>query len=399
MKTSKLFTILILPILIMALFAGVVSATGETSNVPTPLDNVRSFAAAQVKGGVSYANAGGTLLASDTQGWHTVALPAEVIAAGVAIHGESLYVGAANETSLFRSTDTGKTWLRVPLAMGYNGAVNSLAIDSSQGIVYAGTDQGTIYRLRDVGSSLVIAGQQTVSEPVLQLAADSTGAGLAFARTQTHLYQAENGGLNWKQLEMTSLPTALAIGNTSPATVYVGTMDNGVMKSNDGFLWLNANEGLGLVAGSRLKIDALAIDPAQPSLLYVASSYLFGHSEVHQAPVGVAMSENSGEAWQMLQAVDEIAVSALMPVSGERAAVYALFANSRTPFALGVAQPLLTATALDASTSWVTLVNENLWTWVVALAAVMSAIIGILLIQRSRAQQGKLATQNVGRGG
>ena len=100
----------------------------------------------------------------------------------------------------------------------------------------------------------------------------------------------------------------------------------------------------------------------------------------------------------MLQAVDEIAVSELLPVSGERAAVYALFANSRTPFALGEAQPLVAATALDTSASWVTLVNENMWTWVVALAAVMSALIGVLLIQRSRAQQGKLATQNVVRG-
>ena len=389
MKFIRTLITLIMPLLLIALAAGAVSATTETPALPATLDNVRAYAAAPQAGGLSYANAGGILIAGSENVWHTVNFPQTAIASGIAIDSkqpQTLYVGVANETSLMRTTDGGETWLRIPLSTDYDGAVTTVAVDSAQRIVYAGTDHGSLYRLHDVGSSMILAGKQNFSEPIEQLAVDATGSQLAFVRTTTQLYQAVDNGLNWESVKLLSMPTALAIANTTPATVYVGTMDKGVLKTNDGVLWLRANEGFEMGPGVRLKVDALTVDPAEPNRLYVAASYLFGNTEVHQSPVGIAMSQDSAASWQMINNVTEIAATELLPVSGKVAGVYALFSNSRTPFALGEAQPLV---AIDTSTggpSWSQIFATGaLWQWLLALTVVIAMGVALAIRQSSRA--------------
>ena len=62
---------------------------------------------------------------------------------------------------------------------------------------------------------------------------------------------------------------ALVIDTTNPATLYAGT-GNGVFKSTDGGLsWKAKNVGL------EKGIDALALDPSNPSRLYAASYEVF----------------------------------------------------------------------------------------------------------------------------
>ena len=116
----------------------------------------------------------------------------------------------------------GQSWLRVPLSTDYIGGVTSLALDEAQRILYAGTDTAGIFRLRDVGSSMILSGHELLGEPVVELVADSSGNGLAFARTAETLYRADNFGLEWAPVEnLGSSPTALALANTTPATIYV----------------------------------------------------------------------------------------------------------------------------------------------------------------------------------
>jgi len=81
-----------------------------------------------------------------------------------------------------------------------------------------------------VGSSIVLSGHFQLDEPVIEVAADSTGTGMVFARTQSELYRAESYGLNWAPVEnLGSTPTAIAIADREPATVYVGTTDRGLV--------------------------------------------------------------------------------------------------------------------------------------------------------------------------
>jgi hypothetical protein len=406
----KIMVAIILPVLILASLVGVASAVSNSyttalrsnnRNGGESLENVRAYAPAVQPDGLSYANAGGQLLAGSGKDWQKRSLPPGVIAGGVAVdplRNQTIYVGAANETAIYRSIDGGANWLRLPLSQEYAGAVTTIAIDSAQRLVYAGTDQGMLFRLRDVESSVVLAGQKQFDTAILQIATDSTGAGLAFVRTQWQLFQAENNGLAWQKVETLfgGAPTALAIANTSPATVYVGTTDMGLLRSSDGKNWFTANDGLGVSPGSRLQIDALAINPLQPEVLYVATSYLFGSTQIHQSPVGVAISDNGAQKWSLLHSVTEIAISDLFPISGQSRAVYALFSNSRTPYALGEAASLV-ASAPQPSASWWNsiLVENSLWAWIVAMAAAVALLIVITLDQHSRRQEKGFMAQPV----
>ena len=205
--------------------------------------------------------------------------------------------------------------------------------------------------------------------------------------TANKLYRAENGGLSWVNVDnLGSRPTALTITDGQPATIYVGTADRGLVKSTDGTTWTTANAGLGLVPGARLHVDALAADPAQANVIYVATSYLYGSTEVHQSPVGVAMSTNSAQNWTTLYGNDKTAVAALLPVTGETGAVYALTNQSRTPLALGKATALV-AKAANANVTAISnayVFDTSILAWVVAALAALALLFAVGNDLRSR---------------
>lgn len=386
MNARRISILVLSLILIAAVFAGAMNVLrGETEPVVRPqLANVRDYSPAAQ--GPSYAVDGGTLFAGVPNYWTQVQTPAGVIVSAVAVDAQNpdlVYIGAANEMAIYRSTDAGDSWDRIPLTSEAIGGVTDLALDSVQRLVYVGTDTAGVFRLRDVGSSVIVGGQLLLEEPVIEVAADSTGKGMAFARTQWNLYRAENFGMTWTTVtNLKSVPTALAIANTEPAKVYVGTMDRGLLVSEDGQTWTTANEGLGLVPGSRLQVNDLAVDPQQPEVVYVATSYLYGTSEVHEAPAGVAMSTDSAEAFHPIAGQMDVVVADLMPVPGMTGAVYALTTQSRTPLALGnapVATEVAVAPAAESGLSF-----SAILAWIVAGLAAAALAFAVATDLRSR---------------
>jgi photosystem II stability/assembly factor-like uncharacterized protein len=389
-RTNRIFMIIMAATLIIAILAGVANALTSSPTLvqKASLSNVRDYAAAVAD--TNYAVDSGVLFAGGPQGWLEVKTPDNIIVGAVAIdkaNPKTIYVGAADSLNLYRSTDGGEAWMRVPLTEEYVGGVTDIAVDSVQRLVYVGTDTAGLFRLRDVGSSMIVGGHLQLDEPVVEVAADNTGAGLAFARTARTLYRAENFGLSWYEVEnLGSAPTALAIADSSPATVYVGTVDRGVVQSHDGLTWTMANEGLNLVPGSRLYVDALAVDPQQPNVIYVATSYLYGTTEVHHSPVGVAMTTDNGQEWAILHSDANVAVAGLLPVSGLTGAVYAVTDISRTPQPLGsapaVPAEIATTTVVEpasAATTWTGVIS-----WIVALLAALALLVAVGIDLRNR---------------
>ncbi|MBW7884519.1 MAG: hypothetical protein H3C34_18145 [Caldilineaceae bacterium] len=385
----KSFFILTTTVLVLAVFAGLVSALDEkpVSVVKTNLENVRAYTAATSAAGISYAVDGGELFAGRPGEWRKVTTPAGVIVGSVAVDSAKpgvVYIGAANELALYRTEGRKASWTRIPLDTEQVGGVISLAMDSANHLIYAGTDTAGIYRLRDVGSSVIAGGHTQLDEPVVQLATDSTGAGLAFARTPSNLYRAESLGLEWSTVQgLGSAPTALAIANRYPATVYVGTADRGVVTSQDGVSWTLANDGLGLVPGSRLYVDALAVDPAQLEVIYVATSYLYGSTTTHHSPVGVALSTNGGASWSALAAVTDVAVAELLPLPDQTGAVYAVTVASRKPVALGTA-PAIAASAPVVSKPDTGLSLTTILAWTIAALAGIALAFALVTDLRHR---------------
>lgn len=392
--------------LVTALILGISSLsaiTATSAGLPqsnkVALDNVRAYAAAPDSAtGINYAIDGGLLYAGKPLDWQRVPLPDGVIANAVvadANNSSNVYVGAANELAIYRSNDGGVTWTKAELPGEYTGAVTTLAFDAHNRILLAGTDTAGIFRLMDVGSSLIDGGHFDVAEPVLQVVSDSTGSAFAFFRTANSVYRAENGGMGWTKVDsLFSSPTSLAIANSKPPVAYVGTTDLGVIKSTDGIAWMLANDGLNLSAGVRLRVDALVADPVQPEVLYAATSYIMGSTTLHQTSNGVQMTSNAADEWSNVVSSTEGVVTDLLPVSGKTGAVYALSNISRTPLALGVAQvaPVLNSVT-TVTTPWT--YAGVAATWLVALAA--AAWLSVLLYAelRNRVPAARPATQTV----
>lgn len=394
--TNRIFIICLATLMILSIFAGVVNAGSVQPPLVSKvsLSNVRDYAAAELPKSQSYAVDGGQLFATTGQGWTTVQTPENVIVGAVAIDPNdrrNLFIGAANELTLYRSTDGGQEWVRIPLVEQGVGGVTDIAVDGAQRLVYAGTDTAGIFRMRDVGSSVIVGGQLRLDEPVVQVVTDNTGKGLAFARTERALYRAENYGMAWRLVDnLGTSATAVAIANTLPATIYVGTTDRGLLKSEDGLTWKTANNGLNLLPGSRLQVDALAIDPTQPNVLYVATSYLYGSTTLHQSPVGVALSENGSQNWSTLHSQTDVAIVDLLPVSGQPGAVYALTNQSRTPVAVGKVTPAtVVAETVGADTSNAAMPFSTI-AWIVAGLAALALVFAIandLRLRRTLATQ------------
>ncbi len=359
------------------------SALPATNRVA--LENVRDYAPALSADGLNYAIDGGVLYAGRPLDWQRVTTPEGVIVGSVALDAnnpQAVYIGAANELALYRSLDGGANWLYVPLTNEAIGGVTDVAFDSHTRLLYVGTDTAGVFRLRDVGSSITSGGHFAVETPVVEVAADSTGAGMAFFRTEQALYRSENGGMSWIPVEtLTSVPTAIVVANSKPPVVYAGTMDRGLLRSDTGETWMAANDGFDWTPGSRLSVDALAVDPQQPGVLYAATSFLYGSTEVHQSPTGVWMSAEAGSQWAPIVRSVDAPVAELLPVSGVNGAVYATTVQNRTPVALGLAPVAskLTAPVVDTS------LEANVGTWFsLALAGVAALWLAVLLVAELR---------------
>jgi len=145
--------------------------------------------------------------------------------------------------------------------------------------------------------SLLLMADPELSQPRAESQAAINHQVLYTLTAEGQLLKSDNRGQDWSQLDGPgSRVTALAVA--SDQVVYAGTESLGVFKSTDGGLtWQAANHGLGLVPGSRLMVTDLRLDPQNPQVVYATTAYLFGSTEVHVAPLGVAVSRDGGASW------------------------------------------------------------------------------------------------------
>jgi hypothetical protein len=181
------------------------------------------------------------------QSWQPVGPPAviEALAVGAAQSAPAapgtLYASVMGAAGVFHSADGGATW------------VNS-------GNVFAAPFGGT-------------------SEAVYQLVADPQAAGTAYAVTAGALFKTTDGGVSW-QTTPTPVPVCganrLVIAPSQPSRLYavgIGPLGDpsppclfgGVVSSSDG------GATFSLARSNAAPFTALAVDPADPNRIYVAS--------------------------------------------------------------------------------------------------------------------------------
>ena len=335
-------------LVLLALVASV-GAAGASAPEGIPiseLEKVRAYAGAAQVGGRSYAVDGGRLYAGVNGAWEPLQVPQGVIVNAVAVDrsdSETVFVGAANMLSIYVSRNGGKGWQGFSVEPDSIGGVTGMAFDAFNRLLYVGTVSDGVYRLRDIGAGpgqgLVASGHLQLEEPVLEIAVDSTGAGLAFVRTPEKLYRADGYGLRWLEVHnLPGAPTAVAVADSSPPRVYAGTAGGGVLVSGDGAAWRAVNQGLDSAGDGKLIVSDVVVDPAQPEVLYAAT----GDSELGEVQGlsgKVAMSTDGGGQWESLAELEKARAAELLPVPGQSGLVYVLTTASRTPLAVGMEPP------------------------------------------------------------
>lgn len=185
---------------------------------------------------------------------------------------------AGTDSGVFRSSDTGNSWLGGGLA----GHVISALAAGPMSTVYAGTASGGVFKSLDGASTWTTliseSGGFYVAGIAFLQADPAVPSTVYFASTGVGpgggpiggLFKSTDGGFSWSQVGV-GLPygvvTALAIDPVDHDFLYAGTSGAGVFRSVDGgATWSRASGAL-----STTRVTALAIDPTVTTTIYAAS--------------------------------------------------------------------------------------------------------------------------------
>jgi photosystem II stability/assembly factor-like uncharacterized protein len=167
----------------------------------------------------------------------------------------------------YKSMNGGDTWTVYPASTA--PLINCFAIDPrNPDIVYAGTDSMGVYKSTDGGMSWKPANSGFSALTIGQLALHPKSPETLYAEHWGKLYKSTNSGGTWKDISWARLKSIdLAIDPQDPNTIYAGS--NPFFKSTDGGAQWSE---LIIDPAANPEVQAIAISPQNPSILYVGTS-------------------------------------------------------------------------------------------------------------------------------
>ena len=250
-------------------------------------------------------------------------------------------IPANGSASIFKSTDGGANWRRLPLENVR--MINAVAVDPrDSNIVYAGALDG-VYKSTDGGGHWLPAGNR-LSFPftsVNAIAIDPSrsdrvyiGTGLdAFGTFGGGIFISADGGQTWEPaninstLRVVGIVFSLAIDPKKTKNLYAGT-NLGVFRGlNRGKKWKSSD------LNPRLSVRALAIDPVNPSTVYAAAT-MDRRSELPDAG-GVYKSTDGGKGWVRLDAgIEGLSIASVAVDPQNPSTLYAGLRRSSSIFSI-----------------------------------------------------------------
>jgi photosystem II stability/assembly factor-like uncharacterized protein len=157
---------------------------------------------------------------------------------------------------MLRSGNGGVTWLESNGGL-VERRIRAIVPDARQeGVVYAVTNAG-LFRSVDAGASWQAASQSLGPEVVLTVAVDPQDSSILYTGTENGVFKTVDAGTTWFSL------SAGLVGNSLRVT-HIAIDPAGVFKSSDGGRnWV-------LLPLNQAETRALALDPGNPSTLYVS---------------------------------------------------------------------------------------------------------------------------------
>ncbi|HKR13626.1 MAG TPA: SBBP repeat-containing protein [Pyrinomonadaceae bacterium] len=180
----------------------------------------------------------------------------------------TLYLSALGR-GMYKSTNGGDSWTLVGNPTVTNS--NFIVVDPFNHTTIYATDFnneiGGIFRSTDAGATWERIGSTQLGGGGRFVAVSPHTPGLVYATTNGGLFKSVDGGNNWSSVRV--LGGKVFFDPVNPSTIYLLDLSELlVLKSNDnGQTWFPANKGLNTTFA-----NVLAIDPANPSILYTATS-------------------------------------------------------------------------------------------------------------------------------
>lgn len=172
------------------------------------------------------------------------------------------------------------------------------------------TDRSQIVRATAADSlariRTTLAGAAKVNEQLVGAYASAPSQPeLVYLATKRDLLVSRDGGKTFTTLTnaLPSHVSALAVNPKNPEQLYAGVEAMGVYGSNDsGATWTALNTGITTTPGVRETVSAIAIDPEDSNVIYIARGVWMGTSKIDFYPTGLLTSRDRGATWQELMA-------------------------------------------------------------------------------------------------
>jgi photosystem II stability/assembly factor-like uncharacterized protein len=220
------------------------------------------------------------------------------------IHPEIIYAGLGTKNGgIWKSSDKGINWKRSDngilsrLLPSYDG-ITALVIDpSTPSTLYAGLDQGAVFKSVDGGNHWKMIHKDDYG--IKSMAVDPKSTGTVYIGTYTGILKTNNGGETWENIlePDPSIPgyiSSITVDPSLSSTVYAGTTNilgvgkSGIFASLDkGKSWSFSDKGLDFT-----DITEIVIDPSQSTTLYAAT--------IQICDCGGGISENEGGVYRSL---------------------------------------------------------------------------------------------------
>jgi photosystem II stability/assembly factor-like uncharacterized protein len=228
--------------------------------------------------------------------------------------------GRTDARQLFRSDDGGSTWRSVGPAPGQSLSP-AMAVLPGLGehpdVIIIAT-QTRVQRSLDGGATWAPGGEwpgeTSEAEPVIELAAEATGADRLLALERSgRLWFSDSGGLSWHDVGPERQHVALATAPYFRLGIWAAAPDELIRSNDEGENWSSyPPPGAGRAAFAPPRVLALAVDPRVPETVYAAVAG------------GMVYRLGSGAtAWQPLGAPPAARISQLAVDPASRASLYA----------------------------------------------------------------------------
>ena len=223
--------------------------------------------------------------------WQRLSLPSATAIVLDPINQGTLY--ATSGTGVYKSTDAGATWTQLVIWL-FGDTTTALAIDAQNPSTLYFAARLTkfvprlaydtkVYKTTDSGASWA---EVPITNPgtATAIIVDPRLPNRVFVATTIGLERSENGGATWTlQSNFSRQLTALSLDPVRPDTLVAGSDVFGVFKTFDrGLHWTAINNGVN--AGS---LESLAVAPGNPSIAYAAI-----------AGWGLFKTTNTGDTWE-----------------------------------------------------------------------------------------------------